>query len=846
MKKTIFLTALAMAAGLAQAGIVALDTNAASIVSNGGTQGADITLTDGTHAFNVGETVKMTWDLGITGTPAYSASANWSVGFLDGAGHGAALSIRLNGAALWNASTDDNAPTADNNTALLGTADRESATNADGTAYDLKDDGESAQFELQVTKVSSNEYNYVARWKDTGGTVLDSISKTYDLGVELSNIASVSFGNRATSGSVTGNLSNLTLEVLTPPSSATTNLYTEAAYLRSMSPWQDGSTSIGLKDATETGTGLRQGLLRFDLSGVGTNDVTNASFTLTAKKEDTYTLYAWGVVDNAPGQNWNDTTTTMSNVLTSGMYTPIENLESADDTNLVLLGSQSVAGAGAGAGYDTYTLASQSLVDWLNTDTDGDATIVVSIGENVNTAMRSGTAGSEPFLTYTLTGATPPSTNDAVVIDANDTNIIFRGSQYITSTASATSFKRHSDATLNDLDNAFTPAKALTGTGISIEFKTDSDAILARFSQDLSAEYKGGRFSYYEDGVLMGSTDFFGGEDMSFTINSASPGTASVYRITMPTWANPVFQGLELELGSSLQPLAPAAQKTYVSIGDSITHGRGQAVSSETYPWRVAEALDLDLYNVAVGGAKISVPTAEMLADFPPVDVVTVLIGYNDLHAGKSIVEYAADFSAMLDALRVSQPDARIVCISPTYTDNPSNTTTGVTIQDFRQVVYDEVAARRAANDYKIHLVRGEEISSAANLRDGDPVHFSVEGAAAFATELAPLMEPFAEGSVDFDGDSLTDAQEEALGTDPTDAASFFAVSGQTPLPMPGKFEIRWPSASNVLYKVWESPDLTHWAVARDWAVAQTPPEDALEIDLSPSNGFFKVEAEIQ
>lgn len=43
-----------------------------------------------------------------------------------------------------------------------------------------------------------------------------------------------------------------------------------------------------------------------------------------------------------------------------------------------------------------------------------------------------------------------------------------------------------------------------------------------------------------------------------------------------------------------------------------------------------------------------------------------------------------------------------------------------------------------------------------------------------------------------------------------------------------------------------ESPDLLDWAISRDWTNALTPPTDMLEFDLSPSNGFSKVEAEIK
>ena len=102
------------------------------------------------------------------------------------------------------------------------------------------------------------------------------------------------------------------------------------------------------------------------------------------------------------------------------------------------------------------------------------------------------------------------------------------------------------------------------------------------------------------------------------------------------------------------------------------------------------------------------------------------------------------------------------------------------------------------------------------------------------------------EAPIDTDGDGLTDAQEIALGTDPNDPASVFAITDTSALPSTDRLEVVWPSATGVLYRIWGSPDLTNWAIVRGWTNALTPPSDAVEIDLSPSNGFFKVEAEIQ
>lgn len=102
------------------------------------------------------------------------------------------------------------------------------------------------------------------------------------------------------------------------------------------------------------------------------------------------------------------------------------------------------------------------------------------------------------------------------------------------------------------------------------------------------------------------------------------------------------------------------------------------------------------------------------------------------------------------------------------------------------------------------------------------------------------------QADMDTDGDGLTDAQELALGTDPNDSNSRFKIEGGTVVPANGIFRITWLSRTNVLYRILESADLVGWNIARDWAEALSPPEDAFEFDLMPSNGYFKLEAEIQ
>jgi len=179
-------------------------------------------------------------------------------------------------------------------------------------------------------------------------------------------------------------------------------------------------------------------------------------------------------------------------------------------------------------------------------------------------------------------------------------------------------------------------------------------------------------------------------------------------------------------------------------LGDSISHGTGQdGYGHKTWPFLLSRKLEMELFNLAVGGGKIAVPVGEMLEDWEQIDLITILIGYNDLHFdGKTPEQYREKYNELLDTIRKNHPETKIVCITPLYTKKPISKKTGNTIDEFRAELTELVAER---NDPNLILVEGDKISSENNLRSDnpkDPVHLSIEGAALFADELFQILSP--------------------------------------------------------------------------------------------------------
>ena len=140
--------------------------------------------------------------------------------------------------------------------------------------------------------------------------------------------------------------------------------------------------------------------------------------------------------------------------------------------------------------------------------------------------------------------------------------------------------------------------------------------------------------------------------------------------IVLPSWSNPVLTQVEIETGEALVEHAPIRTKKMVFLGDSISHGTGQGSASyKTYPFQATEKLNLQSFNLAVGGGKASPPVAELLQHFGDVDIIWILVGYNNWQGGsQDVATITSEYEALLASVRTHQPDAKVFCSTLAYT----------------------------------------------------------------------------------------------------------------------------------------------------------------------------------
>ncbi|UCD30559.1 MAG: fibronectin type III domain-containing protein [Planctomycetota bacterium] len=291
---------------------------------------------------------------------------------------------------------------------------------------------------------------------------------------------------------------------------------------------------------------------------------------------------------------------------------------------------------------------------------------------------------------------------------------------------------RFTQELLSDPNRNFNNQYAETQPGVAVRFCTTSNSVTARF-QYVPGYHNIDIFSIYQDGIR---TEVISG--LTLNVTSNNPGQSVTYEIVCPSYSNVAFIGLDLDDGVSLSACSPINKPRYVAFGDSITHSAGQDGTSDTsYDWVLARDKGWELFNLAVGGAKVGPPIGSML-DNESFDLATVLWGFNDWNSENNLPLYQSRYNQFLDNLRAvhTQP---VYCFTPIHTTKLTpNKNNGYTMDQYRDTVRQIVATRRAAGDNNLFVINGEDLTTADDLYDG--IHLTHEGAASFADLLMDFV----------------------------------------------------------------------------------------------------------
>ena len=134
-------------------------------------------------------------------------------------------------------------------------------------------------------------------------------------------------------------------------------------------------------------------------------------------------------------------------------------------------------------------------------------------------------------------------------------------------------------------------------------------------------------------------------------------------KILFPWSACSKIRGLTLDEGAAFEPVRK--EGSVLIYGDSITHGYDSSVPERSYASQLAEYLDADCINKAIGGEVFRPGLAELKDDVQPT-LITVAYGTNDWNnkTPETIRENATAFFANL---RCNYPHVPIVILAPVW-----------------------------------------------------------------------------------------------------------------------------------------------------------------------------------
>jgi len=187
----------------------------------------------------------------------------------------------------------------------------------------------------------------------------------------------------------------------------------------------------------------------------------------------------------------------------------------------------------------------------------------------------------------------------------------------------------------------------------------------------------------------------------------------------------------------------------FVALGDSYTIGTSVG-EAERWPNQLADrvgGLALD-GNPAVNGST----SADLIADELPLldglrpELVSLLIGVNDVVQGVPDGQYAANVAIILDEVLVRLPADRVVCIAtPDYTRTPRGADYGDPAEQSDGIVRINAILREACDHRRIAFVPeifeiSHEVSDDASLVASDGLHPSGAQYARWVDAIEPVV----------------------------------------------------------------------------------------------------------
>ena len=216
---------------------------------------------------------------------------------------------------------------------------------------------------------------------------------------------------------------------------------------------------------------------------------------------------------------------------------------------------------------------------------------------------------------------------------------------------------------LKDINDFY--MKSTATSGIKMDFITDAEALefSGRFAEGSSRKFA--YFDIYVNGVLVahpGTADHLQNPD--FTVSLPLNGKDNRVTIYFPCIAKAAIKSFELINATWFKPIRK--HRKIICYGDSITQGYDAEYPSFAYANILADALDAEIFNKAIGAEVFNPPFADAPDEYTP-DIISIAYGTNDWSkqvTAENIEKNATDF---VKNLRKHYPDTPIIAILPIW-----------------------------------------------------------------------------------------------------------------------------------------------------------------------------------
>lgn len=254
---------------------------------------------------------------------------------------------------------------------------------------------------------------------------------------------------------------------------------------------------------------------------------------------------------------------------------------------------------------------------------------------------------------------------------------------------------------LYDVVNKDFARKSYATSGIRLEFETDADSFSFKYRAMQASSRKFYYFDVFVDGVMVQHTGHEELLEAKSVLSVALPAGTHRVAVYFPNLFNARIWQVELSDGATFTPVKKS--RKLLCFGDSITQGYDAKFSSQSYANLLADKLDAELVDQAIGGEVFRPELVDTDMDYQP-DIVTVAYGTNDW-SGQTRERTVECANAFYANVRCAYPNAKIFAITPIWrADNDRVTKVGT----FTQGV--EIVRAAAAAQEGVIIVDGNRM----------------------------------------------------------------------------------------------------------------------------------------